>query len=459
MISTLQATQIYNRIFLDFLNSYSRTQKAIPISFRALVGELSSADRATHLIHPYPAKLLMHIPFFLLANNILSTKNDIVLDPFAGSGTVLLEAQLSGRAACGADRNPLARLISKVKTTPIPHAKLRRITSSMLRRVKRKPRSSLPDVVNLDYWYYPKTILQLQCVLEAIKTVRDRDVRDFLLIVFSNCVRQVSLADPRIYVPVRLKPNQYDVHHPLYEKTNKRLELLKNINVLDIFSKILEQNIKRMRSYCLLLNNSPEVSIISEDARSLREHETDDAPKIHSISDASIQLIITSPPYPGSQKYIRSSELSLGWLGLSESSELINLKKTMIGREEYSHAETLKSTFTGYSEIDSVLVKIAHKNRIRATIAGTYLLEMKDSLRQFYSILKPSGYIAIVVGNNNICDIPFKTHIYLEKICEDLGLRLRLKLIDQIRSRGLMTKRNSTAGIIPRERVLLFQRV
>ena len=98
---------------------YRNQHKPITVNFRRIVPALNSSDRFTHLIHPYPAKLLVHIPFFFLANDLLSKPGDTVLDPFCGSGTVLFEAQLANRLAYGADANPLARLIARVKTTPL----------------------------------------------------------------------------------------------------------------------------------------------------------------------------------------------------------------------------------------------------------------------------------------------------------------------------------------------------
>src|ERR1044072_5769788 len=99
-----------------FLNRYRLNSRPIPVSFRTLIPQFTSAERATHLIHPYPAKLLMHILYFFLSNDVLSKPRSIVLDPFSGSGTVLLESILSGRNAIGIDVNPIAKLISKVKT-------------------------------------------------------------------------------------------------------------------------------------------------------------------------------------------------------------------------------------------------------------------------------------------------------------------------------------------------------
>ena len=67
-----------------------------------------------HKVHSYTAKLIPQIPKFLIQN--FSKKNETVLDPFCGSGTTLIEANILQRNAIGIDINPLAVLISKVRT-------------------------------------------------------------------------------------------------------------------------------------------------------------------------------------------------------------------------------------------------------------------------------------------------------------------------------------------------------
>jgi DNA modification methylase len=79
----------------SFLTEYKLTKVPIEVSFRALIPQLKRTDRLTHLIHTYPAKLLMHIPYFFLNNNVFSKRGDTILDPFCGTGTVLLEAILA----------------------------------------------------------------------------------------------------------------------------------------------------------------------------------------------------------------------------------------------------------------------------------------------------------------------------------------------------------------------------
>ena len=107
---------------------------SISVNFRALVPELKKTERYTHLIHSYPAKLLAKKPYFFFATDTLCLVNGTVLDPFCGTGTVLLEAALSGRNALGADANPLAELITGGKTVYIPSKELIETLSAILER-------------------------------------------------------------------------------------------------------------------------------------------------------------------------------------------------------------------------------------------------------------------------------------------------------------------------------------
>ena len=70
--------------------SYMKTGMPITVNFRSLVPELKKSDRYSHQIHSYPAKLLANIPYYFLATDVFCPSNGIVLDPFCGTGTVLL---------------------------------------------------------------------------------------------------------------------------------------------------------------------------------------------------------------------------------------------------------------------------------------------------------------------------------------------------------------------------------
>ena len=439
------------------LTQYERSGRPIPVDFRKLVPSLHSVDRATHLLHPYPAKLLMHIPFFFLNNSILSKKGDVVADPFCGSGTVLLESQLAGRTAMGADSNPFARLLTKVKTSPISSPTLDKACDRLFTRIPDRPRGSPPDVVNLDYWFYPHVIDQLRCLHEAIQATRRQDIRDFFNICLSSCAKKVSLADPRLSVPVRLCAERYPEKHPLREKMERHIRRLKRVNVLDVFRDILNANRRRISTLEPLIDRLPKASVVSSDARQLCAYSSSGTTDTM-MGDMGVQLAITSPPYPGAQKYIRSCSFSLGWLDLCRSDELIDFKLGTIGREEFRKIDCQRLLPTGISSADRTLEHIYTESPIRATIASTYLREMRSAIVELSRLVICGGYLVLVAANNKLSGRVFKTQQYLQLIAEETGFRTVLRLVDDIRSRGLMTKRNKTASVIAREWVLVLRK-
>ena len=122
----------------DVLRLYRDHTQGMPPTihtrFRGSQGEVGRRDFATHWIHWYPAKMFYKIPAEILAS--LTAETLTVLDPFCGSGTVLLEAALRGHSAIGIDVNPLARLISRVKTTRLDVASLSRRADQTLSRAR-----------------------------------------------------------------------------------------------------------------------------------------------------------------------------------------------------------------------------------------------------------------------------------------------------------------------------------
>lgn len=71
----------------------------------------------THNFYRYPARIS---PWFVReAIRQFSTDDHIVLDPFMGGGTTIVEALTMGRRAIGNDLNPLAHFVTEVKTTPL----------------------------------------------------------------------------------------------------------------------------------------------------------------------------------------------------------------------------------------------------------------------------------------------------------------------------------------------------
>jgi DNA modification methylase len=436
-----------------FIDQFSENSLPVEVSFKRIFPELSNSDRYTHLIHSYPAKLLMHIPFFFLNNNFFSKKGDLVLDPFCGTGTVLLESMVSGRPSIGSDANPLARLIAEVKTSRFSEKVLLKNLEFIQTKYRRYKSAEIPEVVHIDYWFPSSTQTRLAKLLRIIKEIKEINYQNFFLVCLSNCVKKVSLADPRISVPVRLNPNRFPAGSEERERIQTRLEELENADVLQKFTAICSENIRRIKSMKGKVEHLNTPRIISSDAR----HLTNKLNSKTKLKDESVQLIITSPPYAGAQKYIRSSSLSLGWLQLAKNGDLKLLDKKNIGRENFTQDELLVKP-TGIKSADQLIQKIEFLDKTRACIVCEYLLGLTQALNESMRVLRKDGFLILIVGNNKVCNLEFNTQEYLTEYLMQKGLQLQFKLIDDIKSYGLMTKRNKTADIISREWILVFKK-
>lgn len=440
-------------IIQNFLEQYAESRRPIEVSFRELVPQMASSDRYTHLIHPYPAKLLPNIPYLLLATERFCPKNGVVLDPFCGTGTVLLEAVLSGRNAFGADSNPIARLISTVKPTAIDPKCLQKELEKIVRRAKDNNDTDIPDFPNRDFWFSAHVQRQISSLLVSIRNVRKQTVRNFFLVCLSNIIKKVSYADPRIYVPVKLNPDRFADKPNVYQKIRIKIDSLRDIDVYDSFYKICSENILRVSTLADIVANKATSKIISSDAR----HITNDILSKNLLSDETVDLVLTSPPYAGAQKYIRSSRLSLNWFGYGAADNIRDLEQVSIGREGILKKNLIVEK-TDIKEADSLIEKIALIDRTRACVVSTYLNEMKEALAESVRVLKKNGYMILIVGPNQVCKYNFDTPYYLSSILETLGMSKELELVDRIRSYGLMMKRNVTADRILVEKILVFKK-
>lgn len=430
---------------MGFYETFQKDGEPIPVNFRALVPELNRAERYTHLMHSYPAKLLTNIPFFFFATDALCPANGIVLDPFCGTGTVLLEAVLSGRNAWGADSNPLAQVISEVKTRYIPKTDLANVLSTVLERAKHVNGSlSFPKAVAI--WFSPNTLRQLFALQKAVNEIQDDVHRVFFEICLSSVVRRVSLADPSISVPVHWNPDRFESNPGKVKEVKDKLQQLQSINVFEKFENVCKANIDRVDSLKSHIRDGISARIISSDAREL------------GIPNESVDMILTSPPYAGAQKYIRASWLNLYWLNLVKLEEIKELKTHNIGREDYRKGEVFEC-YTGIEAADTVLKELYSAGFTkRAFLAANYLNEMMVALDESFRVLKTGGFMVIVIGNNTVCKRRFDTQDYLTAYLVRKGMQLQYKLIDDIKSYGLMTKRNKTADTITREWILVFKK-
>ncbi|MDP7965296.1 DNA adenine methylase, partial [Acinetobacter baumannii] len=436
----------------EMISEYSINNMPINVDFRKLVSWLKAGDQLTHQIHPYPAKLLPHIIYFFLKAHS-NLKHKIVLDPFCGSGTVALEASIQGFLPLVADANPFALLIAKVKTTPYSIKHLIETAENILIKAKKYRTAPSVDIVNPHLWYPPEHKKKLEILLRAINEIEITDEKDFFKICFSSLAKKISYADPAISVPVRLKTKE-SFSDATNERIQKRLDWIKSLSVIDEFHNIVNSNIERIKQTNEQYPQRVVAKNVGIDARNIFTN----SDLTTQMPDNSVPLIITSPPYGSAQKYIRSSSLSLNWLGFVSPKELRSLEEKSIGREHLITEPLCLKAGDLPENYNNLIERIAKTNKSRARITQKYLIEMEQVAQELSRILAPNGRIIFVLGNNQVCGETLRNDEFMTYCFKKYGLRLKLVLIDDIKSRGLMTKRNRTASIISRETVLVFEK-
>lgn len=438
----------------ELCREYQRTGHHVEVDFRKLVRWVRLGDQLAHQIHPYPAKLLPNIAHFFVRASVFHSRNRRILDPFCGSGTVALEASMAGYTPYIADANPLALLIARVKTTPYEPNQLRITARRILARAARFRTAPEIPVVNHHLWYAPNRKIELEKLLRAVMEIDDDAERDFFRVCFSVTARRLSFADPAVSVPVRLKTKE-TFGIKVNEKIQNRLDWIEGTSHFAEFAKVCETNIERVQECNDGRKDRIGAITVGVDARQLIQPGSS---KVRALQSDSIPLVVTSPPYGSAQKYIRATSLSLNWLGLAGPESLSKLEWDSIGKEHIPRFRQEEISTPLPNEYERLLAKVKIKNTKRALITRHYLNDMRRALSEMARVTAKGGHIVLVVGNNQVCGEPLRNDRYVIHVLQELGLNLELSLIDHIKSRGLMTKRNKTASIISLESVLVFSK-
>ena len=448
---------------------FRQTNRVQLVSFREWCSAWDWAKRSdvyTHLLHSYPAKLLAYVPIAFLTSSLASS-NDLVMDSFAGTGTVLLECMVnkfSPRNCYGVEINPLARLIAKVKTTPLHYDRLNQLAQDLFCFIEATSTATIPEFANRDFWFRKAAQQELARIRHCIEALESSaEERDFFRACFSAIIRDMSRADPDVAPPVLLKPENFPLHRQA--QIRKLIRKKQRANAVTLFKAKVDANLGRMKDFVDYVGELPKVrsNVIWDDARNIKLGKYTEAGRIEKLGAkplvGSVGMVITSPPYMAAQKYIRTTKLELLWLGLASEDEVQHFERSIIGAERVSYEEKLNLIPVGNRTADSLLRQVHRSNPERAAIGSRYYRDMKVSLNSIYQTLKQGGVCILVIGNNTISGRTAPNHKILSEIAGENGMfSTEAILRDPIRSRGLITKRHDTAGVIDDEYVIVLRK-
>lgn len=368
--------------------------------------------KLTHYTFRYPAKF--HIPVARALIHRYTNRSDICLDPFNGSGTLVVEALASKRYAIGLDVDPLAVFVSRVKSTRISPDILEESTKVFLSYIQKElsqdallrnrlmddineseymdrlasEKLCVPPIPNIEHWFRKSVIIQLARVKSIILSLKfHSDIQNFFLLCFASIIRKCSNADP---TPVSgLEVTSY---------MRKRESEGRIIDVEKSLMAVTKKCLEGVREFYNATDSSAHAINDLHDARKLAK------------SNYQADAVITSPPYQSAVDYYRRHQLEMFWLNLVNSPlERQRLIPNYLGRAGVAQKYMPKNSHSIGSLGESWIRKIEEISERRAKDFLHYYHGMNDFFSGVSTILQSGSPLVMVVGNNKIFGREFDT--------------------------------------------------
>ena len=381
--------------------------EGIPAEVLGESWEYADADTQylTHNIHRYSGKFIPQIA--ARAISLLTRPGELVVDPYCGSGTTLVESALLGRRAIGVDLNPLAVLIARVKTTPIPKVQLDGLVRTLGNELimgggdsslhlfqnmagEVAPRADQDPRFNHEWyrkWFHTQILRELIAIDLAIHKVDSEALCDVARVAFSNILRSSSNAHSG-YPNVMFDKNTPEKRSPIRP-----------------FLKTLDRNADMIASLLTARALWSDVTVVHGNATALP------------IADETVDAVISHPPYVGSVPYAEYGALSLQWFGIDSK----QLDRELTGGRRQSR-DVVQRFEDGYRQM----------------------------LKETERVLKPGRHAFLMVGN----PIVRGEIVNLAKMTLDLACDAGLELAARTQRQGVNRRANKMGG----EHLLFFHK-
>ena len=390
-----------------------------------------------HSVHPFPARMAPEIALSALTSLGRKVDDKVpawVLDPMCGSGTVLMAAKSHGFRAIGRDVDPLAVLISRVAVLgkdSIDAREIEMISQDIISNADTADPKNLPwtdpeTVEFAKYWFGESQLTQLSGLSNQIACLEEGKVKDILNLSLSR------LIDTK-------KPKASLASDTSHSRPHKTLES-SDYDVFDGFIKAVDQVLKRVEKH----EWRGESEIKEGDARQL------------DIDDASIDAVITSPPYLNAIDYMRGHKLSLIWMGYTIP-QLRLIRSESVGS---SRRPTGPVDLDVREMVRGVREKASNLETLPTGVIERYANDMCAISSEIHRVLRCGALAVLVVGNSTVRGNYIENDKLAQIACERAGLVLTNRIEREIpeSSRYLPLHGKSLEKRMRAEVVLTFEK-
>ena len=357
-----------------------------------------------------------------------ATNSSVVLDPFAGAGTTLIECKLNNLECYGFEINPFLHFVGKtslhwIDDTGMLRQRLTRIGDAFARRqteLRAVPLEEcglpIPPIHNVYRWWRPdvlKDLLILRNVIDA-QAKDEQNVRDFFRLAIAGVLvpdlTNVTLGRLQLHFIDR-STDRLDVWRTFYEHACRMIDDLE-----------AARHLPKTRVQEIYLEDATQVSAEKHKWRA--------------------DIVITSPPYPNRYSYVWNTRPHLYFFGFfTGRREAADLDKRTIGGTWGTATSVLAKGIIepAFPVVEKVVVPVAADIRKLDNLMANYLMKYFNLLAQqivaMDPLLKRDAQVAYVVGNSRLKGVYVETDVLLAKIFEGLGLHYTVSGIERFRRR------------------------
>ena len=372
-------------------------------------GPITFSDNAELPVHrwwPYVQGYSAEFVADVIAREGLSPGASI-LDPFAGSGTTLVEARRAGHRALGFELMPPAALAARVKTRfETDPTQLAALGAYVLQAARRRTPGPPPFLRETARQFLPATLARLSRLRDAVP-VGDTPTREAVRLAFGRTLIPVSRLRRSPCLGYG-RPDADEFRDPWAEFARAISDICEDLRAL-----------RKTRTTW-----GPPGEVWQRDARAM------------DLPSASVDLAVTSPPYVNGMDYVNNYKLDLAWLGYARGyPDLRRLRESMIacdnlGREAVRpHLDTEDVDDPWLREIlDQIRSNVGRKRSYRRDdahgVVKRYFLDLRPVLAGVYRALRPGGRFRLVVGDSLLAGTYVPGDLLTARLGAAVGFRI-----------------------------------
>lgn len=396
-----------------------------------LHNKLAEEDRPVHAWY----RFVLSFPPHLVRRYISSfgvSAGDIVLDPFCGTGTTIVECKKLGISAIGFEANPMAALASRVKTNWTLWG---------------------PELERVAEWVAAKAAAEIEATFSRIAAPEFNGIREQL-----NIYGMLKLDDSAHKLLLSESISPKPLHRALVLRqwiTKVPSEYVEVLNLALAWTLVVHAGNIRFGPEVGITKPKDDVEVVYLWLEQCRRIAADlaafsdrqniptqliqaDSRDVSQLADCSISAVFTSPPYPNEKDYTRTTRLESVILGLIKNkSDLRALKEGMLRsntRNVYV-ADQDDSFIADVPEIQRIAQEIEAKRselgknsgfeRLYHRVTKLYFGGMARHLNSLQPKLKPGAMLGYVVGDQaSYLQVQIKTGQLIAEIAEKQGYEI-----------------------------------